>query len=113
MDVIVGIFDNQSDAETAVDKLDALGLEPDTIRVMTRAGIERGDGFFGSLARAFSATGTAVGSALTSFGLGREEAEFYEEELGDEGVLIAVKADDDHAPGVLAAMRDANGVVRD
>lgn len=113
MDIVVGIFDNQQDAEEAVNQLDALDLEPDTIRVMTRSRIERGEGFFGSLARSFSGGDSPVSSALTSFGLDAEEAEFYDQELDEEGVLVAVKVDDDQAPRVMSAMREANGLIRD
>lgn len=112
-DITVGIFANQQEAEQAVNELDALGLDEGSIHVMTREQAEsNSNGVLGGIARALSAEGGAVSSSLTSLGLDAEEAEFYERELGETGVIIAV-TDDDHADSVMRIMRAANGTVRD
>lgn len=112
MSVTVGIFDNQDDAEEAIDRLAELGIDEGGIHVMTRHGIERGgESLFGTLARAFRSEGDVSGE-LTRLGLDREEATFYEEELEDEGVLVAVEADADTEDEVLVIMRDSNATFR-
>lgn len=114
MSITVGIFDSQDDAEDAIDRLDALGLDEGDIHVMTRRDIERsGTSLFGSLARAFRADGGAVTGELTRLGLDQEEAEFYAEELDDESVLLAIEADDELEDDVLAIMRASSGTFRE
>lgn len=113
MSVIVGIFESQEAASEAVDRLDGMEIDEGDIHVLTRHELEtnRG-GFIGDLANALSAGSTPVESALTRLGLSSEEAAFYEEELGDESVLVAVKVDDDMDAQVSSVFREANGVVR-
>ena len=114
METVVGIFDNQVDAEKAVNELDALDLPEDSIRVLRRGG--RGDagggGLFSSFANAFSSGSDPVTNELTRIGLTREEAEFYNEELHDEGVLVTARVSEDDHARVMTIMRDANGVTR-
>ena len=114
MSITVGIFESQDGAEGAIDRLDALGLDEGSIHVMTRRRIERsGDTIFGSLARAFHGGDGAISAELIRLGLDREEAKFYEEELEDDAVLLAVEAGDERDDGVLAIMRDANATLRE
>lgn len=112
MSVIVGIFESQEAASEAVDRLDGLEIDEGDIHVLTRNEMETNRGLLGDLANAFSAGTTPVENVLTRLGLSSEEAAFYEEELGDESVLVAVKSDDDMDAQVSAVFREANGVVR-
>lgn len=108
----VGIFQSHDDAEEAIDRLSDLGLDEGSIHVLTRRGVERGgDTLFASLARAFRGEGDLSGE-LTRLGVDSEEAVFYEEELEDEGVLLAVETDDDDQGEVLAILREANATTR-
>lgn len=112
MSTIVGIFEDQESAETAIDRLDALEVDEGSIHVLSRNETGGGGSLLGSVARAVSAGNTPLESRLTQLGLSRDEAAFYEQELGDEGVIVAVEADDDLDPEILAVMREANGTVR-
>ena len=113
MALVVGLFDDQQEAETAVNQLDALGLGEGNIHVMTRQRLERSDSLFGSLSRVFSTGETPLEGELIRLGLSQEEAAFYEEELDQTGVMVAAETNDELAPRVVRALRDANGVVRE
>jgi hypothetical protein len=112
MSVIVGIFEDQESVEGAIDRLATLDIDEGDIHVMTRYQVERGSSFLGSLGQALSAGDTPIESRLTGLGLTAEEAQFYEQELGEEGVLVAVRAPDDQDGAVMSVMREANGTVR-
>lgn len=114
MKTIVGIFDDQTNAEGAIDRIDALGVDEGNVHVLTRRGAEAGrDPLFGALARAFRGGGDAITGELTRIGLDREEAEFYDEELDDDALLLAVEADDAREADVLAIMTEANATLRE
>lgn len=114
MAIVVGIFEDMDTAERGVNRLDSLDLPEGSIHVHTRQGIEGGqNSFFNTLASAFSTANAPVSQHLVGLGLDQEEAEFYEAELGEDGVLVAVETDDDMMDSVAGAMREANGVVRD
>ena len=105
------VLSNQVDAEKAVNELGALGLPEDGVRVLRR-GDAGGGGLFSSFANVFSSGNDPVSNELTRMGLSREEAEFYEEELHDEGVLVTARVSEDDHARVMNIMRDANGVTR-
>ncbi len=111
METVVGIFDNQLDAEKAVNELDTLNLPADSIRVLRRGDAD-GGGLFSSFTNAFSSGNDPVSNELTRMGLSREEAEFYDKELHDEGVLVAARVSEDDHARVMSVMREANGVTR-
>lgn len=114
MSTIVGIFHDGADAAGAIDRIDTLGVDEGRIHVLTRRGTEAGrESLFGALARAFRGGGDAIGGDLIRLGLDREEAEFYDEELDEEGLLLAVEADDDQEAEVLAIMSEANATLRE
>ena len=114
MSITVGIFENQQNAETAIDRLDALGLDEGAIHALTREGADRGgDSLVGVFARAFRGGDGAIGGELTRLGLGREEADFYEQELEEGSILLAVEADDEHDDDVLAILREGDATVRE
>lgn len=113
MPTVVGIFDNQMDAGDAVNDLDALGLEEDSIRVITRRSVERSDSLLGSLARAFTGGDSPITSGLTEAGLSAEEAEFYEQEMDEESVLVVVEAEDEHYDGVMDIMQRSQATMRE
>lgn len=113
MQTIVGMFTSQQDAQDAINRLDELGVEEDTIHVLTRGGIQRqADTLIGVLGRAFTAGDTELEAELIRLGLDQEEAEFYDQELDPEGVILAVEVDEDRDPAVRHAFREANGVLR-
>lgn len=112
MPTIVGIFDDQESAEEAVNALDGLELDADSIRVLSRSGAERSTSPFGGLARAFTAGDSKVEDSLLAMGVDRDAAAFYDEELGPEGVLVVADVGNDQADAVRAALRAAGGTVR-
>lgn len=111
--MVVGLFSDHKEVEEAVNKLSQLDIDEGDIHVISRHHQEGNTSIIGSLGRALSPGDTPVESALTELGLGAEEARFYEQELDDTGVLVAVEADDDASTGIITALRGANGVVRD
>lgn len=114
MALVVGIFQDMETAEQGVNRLDDLDLPPGSIHVHTRNGIQNDhNGFLGNLAGAFTAADAPVSQYLVGLGLDSDEAEFYQTELGEDGVLVAVETDDDMMHRVADAMREAEGVVRD
>lgn len=112
MSTIVGMFDEQQQAQKAIDALDGLGLEEGAIHVLSRRGLNTGNSLLASLARAISAGDGALSSELIRLGLDREEAEFYEEEMGDETVVVVVKADGETGDEAMSVMRQANAALK-
>jgi hypothetical protein len=113
MSTIVGMFDEQQQAERAVNGLDALGLEEGSIHVLTRARLEGNNSLFTAFARALRPGDGAVSSELMRLGLDREEAEFYEEELDEKSVVVVVMADGERGDQAMAVMREANAAFRE
>ena len=113
MSTIVGMFDDQQAAQRAVNGLDALGLEEGSIHVLSRSGLERDGSLLGNLARAFQSGDGAVSSELIRLGLDREEAEFYEEELDEESLLVVVRADGENGDRAMHVMQEANAAFKD
>ena len=112
MPVIVGMFDNQEDAGDAVDALDALGLEEGAIHVLSRSRLERNGTLFGDLARAFRPGDSAVSQELRSLGVDGEAAEFYDEELDANGILVVAQVGDDDEAAAEQAMERAGASTR-
>lgn len=113
MSTIVGMFDDQQQAQQAVNALDALDLDEGSIHVLTRGELNRDDSLLTAFARALRPGGGAVSSELMRLGLDREEAEFYEEELGPDSVVVVVRADGDRGDRAMAVMREANAAFRE
>ena len=113
MSTIVGMFDDPKAAQRAIDGLDALGLEEGSIHVLTRAELEKGGSLIGDIARSFRAGRGEVSSELIRLGLDREEAEFYEEELDEESLLVVVRADGENGDRAMAVMQEANAALRE
>lgn len=113
MSTIVGMFDDQQAAQRAVSDLDALGLEEGSIFVLSRNEIEQDGSLIGTLARAFRGGDGAVSSELMRLGLDREEAEFYEEELDEESLLVVVRADGERGDRAMNVMQEANAAFKD
>jgi hypothetical protein len=112
MSTIVGMFDDQLQAQKAVNGLDAIGLEEGSIHVLTRGELTRDSSLIGAFARAIMPGDGAVSSELMRLGLDSEEAEFYEEELGEDGVVVVVKADGEHGDRAMTVMQAANAAFR-
>ena len=112
MPTIVGIFDDQESAEDAVNALDGLELEPDSIRWLSRSEAQRNESAFGNLTRVFTTGDSKVEDSLLAMGVDRDAAAFYDEELGPEGVLVVAEVDGDRAEAVRGALQGAGGTVR-
>lgn len=114
MKTVAGVFDTQVQAERAVSELSKLGLAEDSIRTVRRSGLDSsGRGIFASLANAIRPGDDAASSSLTALGLSSEEAEFYDQELDEDGALVIVYTSDEHHDEVMRIMRSAEGVTRD
>lgn len=113
MSTIVGMFDDQQQAQQAVNGLDALGLEEGSIHVFSRAELASDDSLFGAFARAIRPGDGAVSSELIRLGLDREEAEFYEEELDGDSVVVVVQADGDAGDQAMSVMQKANAAFKE
>jgi ribosomal protein L16/L10AE len=112
--ITVGIFGSSDDGEKAIDQLVEAGVQEGHIHPITRQRLERTDRRAMSvLTRAVGFGTGVVSNELTRLGLGHEEAEFYEEELEDRGMLLAVETDDEDEEAVLKALRDANATLRE
>ncbi|MEX2536408.1 MAG: hypothetical protein WD273_12505 [Trueperaceae bacterium] len=113
MSTIVGMFDDQLAAERAINGLDALGLDEGSIHVLSRAELSRGGSLIGAFARALRPGDGAVSSELIRLGLDREEAEFYEEELDEDSVVVVVNADGENGDRAMTVMQEANAAFKE
>jgi hypothetical protein len=114
MSIIVGMFGNSDQGEEAIDELVQAGVEQGHIHPITRHRLERSDQRAMSILTRAVGFGTGmVSNELTRLGLGHEEAEFYEEELEERGMLLAVETDDEDEEAVLKVLRDANATLRE
>jgi hypothetical protein len=113
MSTIVGMFNDQVQAQRAVNGLDALGLEEGSIHVLSRAELDRNNSLFAAFARAIRPGEGAVSSELMRLGLDREEAEFYEEELDDDSVVVVVNADGERGDMAMTVMQEANAAFKE
>lgn len=113
MSTIVGMFDDHRRAERAINELDALGLDEGSIHVLTRSQVAGDSDIITAFARALRAGTGAVSNELIRLGLDREAAEFYEEELDDESIIVAVQAEGETGDRVMGIIQGANAAVRD
>lgn len=114
MSIIVGVFGDAAHGEDAIDRLVEAGVDEGRIHPITRQRLERDDrGPVSVLTRAVGFGSGLVSDELTRLGLGSDEAEFYEEELEDRGMLLAVDSDDADDARVLKVLRSANATLRE
>jgi NAD(P)H-dependent flavin oxidoreductase YrpB (nitropropane dioxygenase family) len=114
MSIIVGMFGSSDQGEEAIDQLVQAGVQEGSIHPITRQRLERTDQRAMSvLTRAVGFGTGVVSNELTRLGLGTEEAAFYEEELADRGMLIAVETDGENEEAILRLLRDADATVRE
>lgn len=112
MSITIGIFDDAANALDAIDRLVREGIEERGLHPISRQRIERERrGLRGPLPRAVGSAKGVVSRELIDLGVDREEAEFYDEELEDGAVLLAVEADDAHDAVVQSIMREANATL--
>lgn len=112
--IVVGMFGNSDQGEEAIDRLVQAGVEEGHIHPITRHRLERTDQRAMSvLTRAVGFGSGVVSNELTRLGLGHEEAEFYEEELEERGMLLAVETEEENEDDVLKVLRDANATLRE
>ena len=113
MSTIVGMFDDERKAGEIISQLDGLGLEEGAIHVLSRGRVSGRDDIISSFARALQPGSGAVSGELMRLGLDREEAEFYEEELDEDSMLIAVQADGELGDRAMAILRQGNAAFRE
>ena len=112
MNIIVGMFGSSEEGERAIDQLVEAGVQEGGIHPITRQKAERSDGrAVPVLTRAVGFGTGLVSNELTRLGLGQTEAEFYEKELEDRGMLLAVETDDEEK--ALGVLRSANATLRE
>jgi len=111
--ITIGIFDDATEAQDAIDRLVREGVEDRGLHPISRQRVERvRSGLRGPHPHAVGSAKGAVSSELTSLGVDAKEAEFYDEELEDGAVLLAVEAGDAHDEVVQSIMREANATLR-
>ena len=114
MSIVVGMFGNSDQGEAAIDRLVQAGVEQDRIHPITRHRLERTDQRAMSvLTRAVGFGTGVVSNELTRLGLGHEEAEFYEEELEERGMLLAVETEGENEDDAFNVLRDVNATLRE
>jgi len=109
----IGIFDDASEAQEAIDRLVREGVDERDLHPISRERVERSrQGLRGPLPHAVGSDKGVVAAELTRHGIDPKEAEFYDEELEDGAVLLAVEASDGLEETVFSIMRDASATLR-
>lgn len=112
--ITIGIFETSDEAQRAIDALIESGVAEGDLHPISRNRIESStQGVLGPLYRAVGFGTGAVSNELTRLGVDREEAQFYEKELADDVLLLAVEASDENEADVMAIMREANATFRE
>lgn len=112
--IIIGIFDTSDEAQRAVDALVKAGVDEGDLHPISRHRIAAGEqGVLGPLPRAIGFGTGAVSNELTRLGVDQEEAAFYEDELSEESLLLAVETTEENEEKVMSIMREANATFRD
>lgn len=112
MSITIGIFDNVAAAQVAIDRLVREGVAERGLHPISRDRIEHGRrGLRGPFPHAVGTAKGAVSSELVPLGVDRDEAEFYDEELEGEAVLLIIESDDAHETNVFSIMRDTNATL--
>ncbi len=93
---VVGVFDERSAAERAIEALYNAGFQGDQIR-FSGSGGNTGTGFVASLKNLFSGddasrNSSAVANDLTHMGLSRDESSYYAQEYENGRSIVAVSA---------------------
>lgn len=89
--VVIGVFDDRSSAEQALEDLNNLGISDDQIYY---SGHGRGGGFLESLKNLFTGQGsTNVTDELVDLGLSPDEAQYYANQHDAGRSIVAVRAD--------------------
>lgn len=112
--IIIGIFDTSDEAQRAVDELVKAGVDEGDLHPISRQRIAAGEqGVLGPLSRAVGFGTGAASNELTRLGVDQEEAAFYENELSDESLLLAVGTTEENEEKVMSIMREANATFRE
>jgi len=112
--IIIGIFDTSDEAQRAVDELVKAGVDEGDLHPISRQRIAAGEqGVLGPLSRAVGFGTGAASNELTRLGVDQEEAAFYENELSQESLLLAVGTTEENEEKVMSIMREANATFRE
>ena len=111
-DITIGVFANRDEARQAIDELVAAGVSEGDLHPIRRQRIEESNiGTVGALTRAIGFGTGAVSNELTRFGVDQQAAAFYEDELGEDSLLLAVETTDENEDQVTSIMRRANATL--
>ncbi|GEM_PF-977373 len=112
--ITIGIFETSDEAQRAIDELVKAGVAEGDLHPVSRQRIAAGEqGVLGPLSRAVGFGTGAVSHELTRLGVDQEEAAFYEDELAEESLLLAVETTEENEEKVMSIMREANATFRE
>lgn len=112
--IIIGIFETSDEAQNAIDELVTAGVDQGDLHPVSRQRIASSEqGVMGPLSRAVGSGTGAVSNELTRLGVDQAEAEFYEQELTEESLLLAVETSEENQEAVMSTMRKANATLRE
>ena len=110
----IGIFETSDEAQHAIDELVKAGVDEGDLHPISRQRIAAGEqGVLGPLSRAVGFGTGAASNELTRLGVDQEEAAFYENELSQESLLLAVGTTEENEEKVMSIMREANATFRE
>jgi len=93
LSTVIGVFPDHEQADRAIDELRHVNFSYERIRV-----VERGTGGFGDTLRGLftgqSATTSSTADNLVKMGMPEYEAQYYQQELDSQHVLVLMNADD-------------------
>lgn len=112
--IAIGIFETADEAQNAIDELVSAGVDQGHLHPISRQRIASSEqGVIGPLSRAVGFGTGAVSNELTRLGVDPEAAEFYEQELTEESLLLAVETSEENEERVMSIMRQANATLRE
>jgi hypothetical protein len=93
LSTVIGVFPDHEQADRAIDELRHVNFSYERIRV-----VERGTGGFGDTLKGLftgqSATTSNTADSLVKMGMPEYEAQYYQQELDSQHVLVLMNADD-------------------
>ncbi len=112
--ITIGIFETSDEAQNAIDALVQAGVDEGDLHPISRQRIASDEqGAVRAVSRAVGFGTGAVSNELTRLGVGLEEAEFYEQELREDSLLLAVETTEENEEKVMSIMREANATLRE
>jgi len=110
--ITIGIFETSDAAQKAIDELVNAGVEEGDLHPISRQRIAVSEqGAVGPLSRAVGFGTGAVSNELTRLGVDQQEAAFYQQELQEDSLLLAVETTEENEERVMSVMREANATL--